>query len=78
LIKTSKFVTDSDESHDPLRDFEAANPSRFHTDIRQLTSPEFLADLRARQAQGRQAPVPVEEMTRKVRNSSCPRTKLRS
>jgi hypothetical protein len=62
LITTSKFVTDRDESHDPLLDFETANPNRFHTGIRQLTSPEFLTDLRARQAQRRQAPVPVEEV----------------
>jgi hypothetical protein len=62
LITTSKFVTDRDESHDPLRNFEAANPNSFHTGIRQLTSPEFLADLRARQAQRRQAPVPVEDV----------------
>jgi hypothetical protein len=62
LITTSKFVTGRNESHDPLRDFEAANPNRFQMGIRQLTSSEFLADLRARQAQRRQAPVPVDEV----------------
>jgi hypothetical protein len=50
------------KSYDPLRGFEEAIPHRFCTGMRRGTSPEFLAELRARQKQRRQSPAPVEEV----------------